>query len=119
VHYTQFVAKHNLPADKSRLLYVASQGDGQRCCGATSMPTSPGAWLGEGVETVAGSKIPLAAARSRATTTVFAYITEDMAKNRDLGVRFIPRAPGHQRFLKDNREQATQIIAKGSRLDRS
>src|SRR5262249_53848453 len=90
-YYTQFVAKHNLPADKITVLYVASQEMVPALLrGDVDAYFTWEPWLGKGVETVAGSKI---LSRGGQITgydlLVFAYITEEMAKSKDLGVRFV------------------------------
>ena len=118
-YYTQFIAKHNLPADKIKVLYVASQEMVPALLrGDVDAYFTWEPWLGKGVETVPGAKI---LSRGGQITgydlLVFAYITEDMAKNRDLGVRFVRALLDTERFIKDNREQATAIIARGFRLD--
>ena len=118
-YYTQFVAKHNLPADKIKVLYVASQEMVPALLrGDVDAYFTWEPWLGKGVETVAGAKI---LSRGGQITgydlLIFAYITEDMAKNRDLGVRFMRALLDTERFIKENREQTTQIVAKGFRLD--
>ncbi|HXJ78757.1 MAG TPA: ABC transporter substrate-binding protein [Candidatus Methylomirabilis sp.] len=118
-YYTQFIAKHHLPADKIKVLYVASQEMVPALLrGDVDAYFTWEPWLGKGVETVPGAKV---LSRGGQVTgydlLVFAYITEDMAKNRDLAVRFMRALLDTERFIKDQRDQATAIIAKGFRLD--
>jgi ABC-type nitrate/sulfonate/bicarbonate transport system substrate-binding protein len=118
-YYTQFVARHNLPGDKIKVLYVSSQEMVPALLrGDVDAYFTWEPWLGKGVETVAGSKV---LSRGGQVTgydlLVFSYITEEMAKNRDLATRFVRALVDTERFIKDNRDQATAIVAKGFRLD--
>ena len=118
-YYTQFVAKHNLPADRIKVLYVSSQEMVPALLrGDVDAYFTWEPWLGKGVETVAGSKV---LSRGGQVTgydlLIFSYITEEMAKNRDLSTRFVRALVDTEKFIKDNRDQATAIVAKGFRLD--
>ena len=118
-YYTQFVAKHHLPGDKIKVLYVSSQEMVPALLrGDVDAYFTWEPWLGKGVETVAGSKV---LSRGGQVTgydlLVFAYITEEMARNRDLSTRFVRALVDTEKFIKDHRDQATAIVAKGFRLD--
>jgi ABC-type nitrate/sulfonate/bicarbonate transport system substrate-binding protein len=118
-YYSQFVAKHNLPADKIKVLYVASQEmipallRGDVDAYFTWEP-----WLRKGVETVPGARV---LARGGQVTgydlLVFAYVTEDMAQKRDLALRFVQALLDTERYIRENKEQASAIVARGFRLD--
>ncbi len=118
-YYSQFVAKHNLPADKIKVVYVASQEmipallRGDVDAYFTWEP-----WLRKGVETVPGAKV---LARGGQVTgydlLVFAYITEDMAHKRDLAVRFVEALLDTERYIKEHKAEASAIVARGFRLD--
>jgi NitT/TauT family transport system substrate-binding protein len=118
-YYTQFVAKHHLPADKIKVLYVSSQEMVPALLrGDVDAYFTWEPWLGKGVETVAGAKV---LSRGGQVTgydlLIFAYITEEMARNRDLSTRFVRALVDTERFIKDHRDQATAIVARGFRLD--
>jgi ABC-type nitrate/sulfonate/bicarbonate transport system substrate-binding protein len=118
-YYSQFVAKHNLPADKVKVLYVASQEmipallRGDIDAFFTWEP-----WLKKGIETVPGARI---LSRGGQVTgydaLVFAYVTEELAQNRDLAARFARSLIDTERFMKEQRDDAVAIVAKGFRLD--
>lgn len=118
-YYTQFVAKHNLPADKLKVIYVASQEmipallRGDIDAYFTWEP-----WLRKGVETVPGAKV---LSRGGQVTgydlLIFAYITEEMAKNRDLSTRFVRALLDTERYINENKDQASAIVARGFKLD--
>jgi NitT/TauT family transport system substrate-binding protein len=118
-YYTQFVAKHNLPADQIKVTYVASQEmipallRGDVDAYFTWEP-----WLRKGVETVAGAKV---LSRGGQVTgydlLIFAYITEEMAKNRDLAARFVRALVEAEKFINEQKDQAAAIVARGFKLE--
>jgi ABC-type nitrate/sulfonate/bicarbonate transport system substrate-binding protein len=118
-YYTQFVARHNLPADQIKVIYVASQEMVPALLrGDVDAYFTWEPWLAKGIETVAGAKV---LSRGGQVTgydlLIFAYITEDMARNRDLAVRFLRALVETERFISENKEQTTAIVARGFRLD--
>jgi len=118
-YYSQFVAKQHLPADKTKVIYVASQEmipallRGDVDAFFTWEP-----WLKKGVETVPGARI---ISRGGQVTgydlLLFAYVTEELARNRDLAARFVRSLIDTERFIKEQREEAMGIVSKGFRLD--
>lgn len=118
-YYTQFVARHNLPADRIKVVYVASQEmipallRGDIDAYFTWEP-----WLRKGVETVPGAKV---LSRGGQVTgydlLIFAYVTEEMAKNRDLTLRFLRALIDAERFIAESPEKAAEIVARGFRLE--
>jgi ABC-type nitrate/sulfonate/bicarbonate transport system substrate-binding protein len=119
LYYTQFVARQNLPADKIKVVYVAApEMIPALLRGDIDAYSCWEPWLTKGPETVPGAKILVLGGQMTGYDLVnFAYISEDLAKNRDLATRFMRALLDTEKFIKENRQQADALVAKGYRLD--
>ena len=119
LYYTQFVAKHNLPAEKISVVFMGPpelipallRGD-------IDAYSSNEAWLTKGLEVVPGARILVRGVQAAGTTLVnFIYCREEVVTNSDLMRRFMLALMDTDQFIKTNRAEAVALAARGYRLD--